>query len=108
MLRAAFLWLSEQPRIFGFVRKNRLARKMASRFVAGETVEEAISTLRDLNRDDHSASLDLLGESAVHAEEAPRASQTYLDLLDRIHAAKANANVSVKLTQMGLDIDEPL
>lgn len=108
MLRAAFLWLSEQPRIFHFVRKNRLARRLASRFVAGETVDEAITTLRDLNAGNLSASLDLLGESVSHAEEAQRACKTYLEVLDRIHAAKANANVSVKLTQMGLDIDERL
>ena len=108
MLKAAFLWLSEQPSIFRFVRKNRLARKLASRFVAGETVDEAIATLRDLNGSNLSASLDLLGESVLHAEEANRACQTYLEVLDRIHAAKANANVSVKLTQMGLDIDEQL
>jgi proline dehydrogenase len=108
MLKAVFLWLSEQPRIFGFVRKNRLARKLASRFVAGETVDEAITTLRDLNGSNLSASLDLLGESVLHAEEAERACKTYLDVLERIHGAKANSNVSVKLTQMGLDIDEQL
>ncbi len=108
MLRAVFLWLSEQPRIFRFVRKNRLARKLASRFVAGETIDEAMSTVRDLNASNLSASLDLLGESVLHAEEAQRACHIYLDLLERIHSAKANANVSVKLTQMGLDIDEQL
>jgi proline dehydrogenase len=106
MLRAAFLWLSEQPRIFRFVRKNRLARTLASRFVAGETIDDAIRALHDLNASNLSASLDLLGESVLHDEEAQRACRTYLDLLDRIQAAKANANVSVKLTQMGLDIDE--
>jgi len=106
MLRAAFLWLSEQPRIFRFVRKNRLARTLASRFVAGETIDAAIRALHDLNASNLSASLDLLGESVLHDEEAQRACRTYLDLLDRIQAAKANANVSVKLTQMGLDIDE--
>lgn len=108
MLRAAFLWLSEQPRIFRFVRRNRLARHFASRFVAGETVDEAVATLHDLNAAGLSASLDLLGESVLHAEEAVRARDTYLELLDRIRAATANANVSVKLTQMGLDIDESL
>jgi len=108
MLRAAFLWLSEQPGIFGFVRKNRLARKLASRFVAGETVDEAITTLRDLNGSNLAASLDLLGESVLHAEEAQRACKTYLEVLGRIHTARANANVSIKLTQMGLDIDEQL
>lgn len=108
MLRAAFLWLSEQPRIFRFVRKNRLARKLASRFVAGETIDAAITTLRELNTSNLSASLDLLGESVLHADEAQRACRTYLDVLDRIRATNANANVSVKLTQMGLDIDEQL
>jgi proline dehydrogenase len=108
MLRAVFLWLSEQPRIFRFVRKNRLARKLASRFVAGETIDEAMATVRELNTSNLSASLDLLGESVLHAEEAQRACRTYLDLLERIHGTKADANVSVKLTQMGLDVDEQL
>ena len=106
MLRAAFLWLSEQPRIFRFVRRNGLARTLASRIVAGETIDEAITTLHDLNTSNLSASLDLLGESVLHAEEAQRACRAYLDLIERIQAAQANANVSVKLTQMGLDIDE--
>lgn len=108
MLKAAFLWLSEQPRIFRFVRKNRLAKKLASRFVAGETVDDAVATLRELNGTKLSASLDLLGESVLHAEEAERACKTYLEVLERLHRANANANVSVKLTQMGLDIDEQL
>jgi len=108
MLRAAFLWLSEQPRIFGFVRRNGLARKLASRFVAGETVDEAMQALRELNGTNLSASLDLLGESVQRADEAEKACSAYLELLERIHAASANANVSVKLTQMGLDIDEQL
>lgn len=108
MLRSAFLWLSEQPRIFRFVRRNSLAKYFASRFVAGETLDEAIATVRELNAppDRLSASLDLLGESVLLADEAERARDTYLELLDRIRAAGADANVSVKLTQMGLDIDE--
>ena len=55
MLRAAFLWLSEQPRIFRFVRRNGLARTLASRFVAGETIDEAITALHDLNTSNLSA-----------------------------------------------------
>jgi proline dehydrogenase len=108
MLRAVFLWLSEQPRIFRFALKNRLARKLASRFVAGETIDEVMAPVRELNASNLSASLDLLGESVLHAEEAQRACQIYLELLERIHSAGANTNVSVKLTQMGLDIDEQL
>lgn len=108
MLRASLLWLSEQPRVFRFVRRNGLARRLASRFVAGETVESAVAALRELNAAGLSASLDLLGESVQRADEARRARDTYLETLDRIHAARADANVSVKLTQMGLDIDEAL
>lgn len=106
MMRAGLLWLSEQPQIFRFVRRNGLARRFASRFVAGETVESAVAALRDLNAAKLSASLDLLGESVQRAEEAIHARDTYLQTLDRIRAAGADANVSVKLTQMGLDIDE--
>jgi proline dehydrogenase len=108
MLRASLLWLSEQPRIFRFVRKSRLAGRLASRFVAGETIDTAMAALKDLNAARTSASLDLLGESVTRAEDARAARDVYLQLLDRIHAAGAEANVSVKLTQMGLDIDEAL
>src|SRR5437016_13306802 len=103
MLRAAFLWLSEQPRIFGFVRRNRLARKLASRFVAGDTIGEAIPTLRDLNASNLSASLDLLRESVLHAEEAQRPCRNHLDLLEPIYGPWANATHTVKGTQRGLD-----
>jgi proline dehydrogenase len=108
MLRASLLWLSEQPRIFRFVRKSRLAGRLASRFVAGETIDTAMAALKELNAARISASLDLLGESVARPEEARAARDVYLQLLDRIHAAGAEANVSVKLTQMGLDIDEAL
>jgi proline dehydrogenase len=108
MLRAGLLWLSEQPRIFRFVRGNGLARRFASRFVAGETVESGVAALKDLNAAGITASLDMLGESVHNAAEARAARDTYLDTLDRIQAARADANVSVKLTQMGLDIDEAL
>lgn len=108
MLRASLLWLSERPRLNRFVRRNGFASRFASRFVAGETVDTAMAALRDLNGAHISASLDLLGESVFKPDEARAARDVYLQLLDRIHAAGADANVSVKLTQMGLDIDERL
>jgi len=108
MLRAALLWLSEQSRVFRFIRGNGLARRFASRFVAGETVDSGVAALEDLNGAGLTASLDLLGESVRNAAEAQAARDTYLDTLDRIKAAGADANVSVKLTQMGLDIDAAL
>jgi proline dehydrogenase len=108
MLRASLLWLSEQERIFQFVRRNGLAWRFASRFVAGETADGAVAAARELNAAGITATVDLLGEAVADPAEARAARGTYLDLLDRITAAGLEANVSVKLTQMGLAIDEAL
>ena len=108
MLRTGLLWLSEQPRIFRFIRGNGLARRFAARFVAGETVDSGVAALKALNAAGITASLDVLGESVHNADEAHAARDTYVETLDRIKVARADANVSVKLTQMGLDIDETL
>ncbi|HEU5260711.1 MAG TPA: proline dehydrogenase family protein [Gemmatimonadales bacterium] len=108
MLRAGLLWLSEQPRIFHFIRANGLARRLASRFVAGETVDSAVAALKELNAAGVTVSLDLLGEAVRSAAEARTARDLYLQTLDRIRLVGADANVSVKLTQMGLGIDEAL
>jgi proline dehydrogenase len=108
MLRNALLYLSSQQQIFRFVRNNKLAKSFANRFVAGETLESALGAVSRLNAAEISASLDLLGES-VHTEaEARAAGQVYVNMLDRIYERKAEANVSVKLTAMGIDISEDL
>jgi proline dehydrogenase len=107
-MRQGLLWLSEQQKVFNFVRRNGLARKFASRFVAGETVEEAVQAARDLGRRGITPSLDLLGESVGVEAEAVTARDQYLVMLDRLAAQGVEVNVSVKLTQMGLDIDEDL
>lgn len=108
MLRNALLYLSNQPKVFKFVRTNALARGFASRFVAGETLDTAIAAVRELNAKGISATLDLLGESVFHEGEARATGKTYLDILDRIHADGLNANVSVKLTALGQDVSEAL
>ncbi len=108
MIRNTLLYLSDQPRVFKFVRNNRLAKQFARRFVAGETVTEALAAVRELNAKGITASLDLLGESVSTEREARNARDEYLQLLDRIHESKLDANVSVKLTAMGLDIDHEL
>ena len=107
-MRQGLLWLSEQPRIFAFVRRNGLARKFASRFVAGETIDTAVAAAGALATRGITASLDLLGESVREAQEAVAARDQYLQMLDRMAAAGVEVNVSVKLTQMGLDIDPEL
>jgi proline dehydrogenase len=108
MLRKTLLYLSNQQKVFSFVRRNRLAKRMASRFVAGETIDEALVAVRALNARGITASLDLLGESVHREEEARGTAQSYLDLLDRIKQQKLDANVSLKLTAMGLDVSEEL
>jgi proline dehydrogenase len=106
MMRTGLLWLSEQQRVFRFVRGNGLARRFASRFVAGESVDTAVEAVRELNRRGIAATLDFLGESVSQESEAARARDTYLQMLDRIAASGVDSNVSVKLTQMGFDIGE--
>jgi proline dehydrogenase len=108
MLRDTLLYLSNRPRVFRFVRNNRLAKHFANRFVAGETLGEALEAVRALNARGITASLDLLGESVNNEREARSARDEYLNILARIHEAKLDANVSVKLTAMGLDIDHEL
>jgi len=108
MLRSALLYLSDQQQIFKFVRNNRVAKSFANRFVAGETVDTALAAVTRLNARGITASLDLLGESVHNEAEARTAGEAYISMLDRIHEQKADANVSVKLTAMGLDISEDL
>ena len=108
MLRSLFLWLSEQRRIFDFVKSNVMARKAASRFVAGETVDSAVKAARLLNEKEITASLDLLGESVNSTEQTFVSRDEVIHILNEIARTGVDANVSVKLTQMGLDIDVEL
>src|SRR6476646_2974167 len=108
MLRSALLYLSNQPKVFSFVRNNRMAKSFASRFIPGETLDSALDAVRKLNADGITASLDLLGESVRNEKEARDSAQQYIDMLDRIKESGVDANVSVKLTAMGLDIAEDL
>lgn len=106
MLRSGFLWLSEQPGVFRFIKSNGLARKFASRFVAGEKLDTAVEAAREVNAKNITASLDLLGESVTSKDEAVDARQQIEAIIQRIAETGIDANVSIKLTQMGLDLDE--
>jgi len=105
MLRGTFLWLSQRQTLFNFVRTNGMARAFARRFVAGETLDEAVAAVRAINARGMTATLDLLGESVASAEDAANARDQILAIVDRIASEKIDSNVSVKLTQLGLDID---
>jgi proline dehydrogenase len=108
IMRQGLLWLSERQGIFNFVRRNGMARKFASRFVAGETLETGVQAAVDLAAKGITSSLDLLGESVTAEAEAVAARDQYLQMLERMAVARVEVNVSVKLTQMGLDIGEEL
>jgi proline dehydrogenase len=107
-MRQGLLWLSHRQGVFNFVRRNGLARRFASRFVAGESIEQGVAAAGELARRGITASLDLLGESVTAEAEARLARDQYLRMLERMAASGVEVNVSIKLTQMGLDISEPL
>jgi proline dehydrogenase len=108
MLRQTLLWLSRQPRIWRFAGTNRLARSVASRFVAGQSPESAVAAAVALKAKGITTSLDVLGESVSEAAAADAAAAEYRTVLDRMAAADVEVNVSVKPTQMGLDLDPAL
>jgi proline dehydrogenase len=108
MLRKFLLYLSIAPWARRIMSRWSVARGMALRFVAGETLDEAIAAARALNAKNLSASLDYLGESVTRAEDTIEVVKTYRDLLRRIHDGQLQASVSLKLTHMGLDISEEL
>jgi proline dehydrogenase len=105
LFRQALFRLSQQGQLRDFATHNGMAQNMAHRFVAGETLDEAIGVVRQINARGMTVSLDHLGENVNSRHEATEATEDYCRLLRTIHQAGVNANVSLKLTQMGLDLD---
>ncbi len=108
MLRSFFIALSGNKVVRGWAERSRVGRRLASRFVAGRTVEEAIGTCGRVNAQGMAVSLDSLGESVALEAEARAAAEIYHRLLDSIAARGLRAYVSLKLTQMGMDIEPRL
>ena len=106
MLRSFLLYLSERETPKKLLTGNPLGRRLASRFIAGEEIVDALHVIRRLTSEGFRVTLDCLGESVHEAAAAEVACQTYLQLLDRLAAENLNSHVSVKLTQLGLAIDE--
>src|SRR5262249_14131307 len=104
MLRSILLHLAESPGFKKWVTSNGATRRMARRFVAGETLDEAIAAARNCNNAGMMASLDYLGENVSTTSDAQKARDAYLEVFERIAKEKLHANVSCKLTQMGLDL----
>ena len=103
-LRACFLWLSNRRWLARVALGTPLLRRMPLRFVAGTTLDQAIAAVRALNASGASATLDVLGESVGDRASADRAAASYVEAIERIAAEELDANVSIKLSQMGLDL----
>ncbi len=108
MLRAFFISLSESRSLRGVAERSVFGQGLSSRFVAGTGVEDALQATQAVNQKGLSVSVDNLGENVTNAEEARASAQLYHQLLDEISRRQLNANVSLKLTHMGLDVDEQL
>lgn len=105
MLRATLLKLSQSPRFAKWVTSNTTTRRMARRFVAGETLDEAVEAARVCNNAGMYVSLDFLGENSSTTTDAQRARDSYLEIFERIAQERLHANVSCKLTQLGLELN---
>jgi proline dehydrogenase len=108
MLRAFFIALSESKSLRGVAERSAIGQRMSSRFVAGTQVEDALRATQAINQMGASVSVDNLGENVTNAEEARQSAALYHRMLDQIAELRLNANVSLKLTHMGLDVDENL
>jgi proline dehydrogenase len=106
-LRKAILASSGNARVRGFAAKHGL-RLGASRFVAGEDLDACVAVLRGLNERGLYANTTLLGEDVLDEAEAREVVEEYLEILSRLHEEELRANVALKLTHLGLDIDEEL
>lgn len=108
MLRAFFVHLSENRRLRNFAERSAIGQRVSSRFVAGTEIADAVRVTQAVNRAGMSVSVDNLGENVTNPEEARHSAQLYHHILDAIAANQLNANISLKLTHMGLDVDEKL
>jgi proline dehydrogenase len=108
VLRALFISLSENRLLRGMAERSAVGQRLSSRFVAGTLVEDALRVAQKVNQKGLSVSVDNLGENVTNPEEARASAQLYHQLLDQIAIRQLNANISLKLTHMGLDVDEKL
>jgi proline dehydrogenase len=108
MLRALFVRLSENRTLRNFAERSAIGRSVSGRFVAGREIADAVRVTQAVNRAGMSVSIDNLGENVTNPDEARSSAQLYHQILEAITANQLNANISLKLTHMGLDVDEKL
>ncbi len=106
--RSALIYLSRQEWLKEFAAKFRLFKKLTIRFIAGENIDEAVAAIRDINARGCTATFDHLNESVGSVAETEAEVREYLDVLARIDETGIDSNVSIKLTQFGLEIDPEL
>jgi proline dehydrogenase len=106
--RSALIWLSRQEGLKDFATRFRFFKKLTTRFVAGDNIDETIPIIRQLNAENCTASFDHLNESVGSAAEAENEVTEYRNILAKIDETKIRSNVSIKLTQFGLGIDPEL
>src|SRR3954467_7225018 len=108
MLRAFFVHLSENRSLRNFAERSAIGQRVSGRFVAGTEIADAGRVTQTVNRAGMSVSIDNLGENVTNPEEARHSVQLYHQILDAIAGNQLNANISLKLTHMGLDVDEAM
>lgn len=106
MMRSAVLAVTNRAVTRKLITDTRAGKAVAHRFVAGATLHEAIEVARELNGDGLRVSLDYLGEHVGSIAEAEVATQSYIACVDRIRTEGLDANVSIKLTQLGMGLDD--
>lgn len=108
MLRAFFVHLSENRSLRNFAERSSIGQKVSGRFVAGTEIADAVRVTQTVNRSGMTVSIDNLGENVTNPDEARQSAHLYHQILDAITANGLQANISLKLTHMGLDVDEKL
>jgi proline dehydrogenase len=108
VLRATFISLSESKSLRSAAEKTWAGQRLSRRFVAGTTVEDALTAASAMNKLGLGVSVDNLGENVTNIDEARHSAQLYHQMLDRISEQGLNANISLKLTHMGLDVNEEM
>jgi proline dehydrogenase len=105
-LRNLFLFLSRQKHLRRWMETSPLARRLSARFVAGDTLSDALDVSRRINREGISVTLDRLGENVTSLKEAEQSRDEYAEALSAMAASGIQGNVSLKLTQFGMDLSE--
>ncbi len=105
-MKSFFIFLSKKKGIKRFIESFPPSKKLVDRFISGENLENALDAVKRLNYENIMATIDHLGENVENENDAVNAASIYIDILERIKKENINSNVSIKLTQMGLNIDD--